>query len=52
MRNEDNVADVLANIKVDPHMSIRKIAINRDTSKSSIQRILKEQKFHCYHAEL
>lgn len=50
--NEDNVIDILANIEVDPCVSIRKIPRNRDTSKSSVPWILKEQKFHVYQLEL
>lgn len=51
-RNEVNVIDVLPNTEVNSHVTIRKIASNRATSKLSVRRIVKEQKFHAYRVEV
>lgn len=51
-RNEDHAADVMGRVIVDPNISIRQIAQETDISYTSIQRILKENKFHAYKIHL
>ncbi|EZA56273.1 hypothetical protein X777_02892 [Ooceraea biroi] len=47
--NERNSADVLGAITLNPHVSQRELARASDISRSSIQRILKENRYHPYH---
>lgn len=51
-RNEENVINVLAYVKADPHLSIREIARDLGLNYSLVHRILKEQKLHPYHLVL
>jgi len=47
--NERNSADVLSAITLNPHVSQRELARASGISRSSIQRILKENRYHPYH---
>ncbi|KZC08661.1 Laminin subunit alpha-2 [Dufourea novaeangliae] len=47
--NENNTVNILAAIKLNPQISQRKLAQTSHISRSSIQRILKQQKYHPYH---
>lgn len=47
--NENNSVNILAAITLNPHISQRKLAQTSHISRTSIQRILKRQKYHPYH---
>lgn len=49
MVNYDNSVNILAAVEVNPCVSQRELAKTAGLKRSSIQRILKEQKFHPYH---
>lgn len=52
IRNEDNVINVLACIEINPHLSTRQISAELGVSKTSVHRILKDNKLHPYHVVL
>ncbi|KZC14283.1 hypothetical protein WN55_06680 [Dufourea novaeangliae] len=47
--NENNTVNILAANTLNPQISQRKLAQTSHISRSSIQRILKQQKYHPYH---
>jgi len=47
--NADNTTNILAAITLNPQVSQRELARASTISRSSIQRILKQQKYHPYH---
>ncbi|KZC08660.1 hypothetical protein WN55_11277 [Dufourea novaeangliae] len=47
--NENNTVNILAAITLNPQISQRKLAQTSHMSRSSIQRILKQQKYHPHH---
>jgi len=51
-REGDNAIDVLAAATVDPTISTRKIALELDQSRSTVWRILNNEKWHPYHINL
>lgn len=51
-RNAVNIINVLAYTTADPHLSIRDLVRDLGLSYSSIQRILKDHKWHPYHVIL
>lgn len=50
--DEDHTVAVLGQMVLEPHSSTRQVAMECDISKSSIQRILSENKFHPYKIHL
>lgn len=52
VRTEENVVNVLAYVAVNPHVSIRTLARECNISRSTIQRILRENKFHPFKIHL
>lgn len=51
-RTEKNLVNVLASTNVNPQNSIRKIAEETNLSKSTVQRVLKQYKYHPYKLQL
>lgn len=51
-RNEDNIINVLALIEADPQLSTRQVSLQLGLSKTSIHRILKDNRLHPYHLSL
>jgi hypothetical protein len=49
VRNNENGEPALLAIDEDPSISIRAISWRFNTTKSTVQRILKENKLHAYH---
>ena len=48
----ENVVNVLAYVGINPHVSIRKVAQELGLSKSNVQRILKQHKYHPFKMHL
>lgn len=51
MRPEHLEVDILDAVAEDPSTSVRKLAAEYDSSKSTVHRILKEQQLHPYHLQ-
>lgn len=49
---DNRTAEVIAGVELYPHLSVRDMAREFDITKSSVQRILKENKFYAYHVNL
>ncbi|EFN80935.1 hypothetical protein EAI_00050, partial [Harpegnathos saltator] len=50
--NEENAADVIAYVSLNPHSSSRQISTESRISQTSVMRILHKYKFHPYHMSL
>lgn len=49
---EENELNVLLAVTEDPHISQREIGLQMDIGRTSVQRILKDNKMHPYHVQL
>lgn len=52
VRTDENEFRVLASVEENPHVSIRDIARETEIGRMSVQRILKQHKYHPYHVQL
>lgn len=52
VRNEENIINVLAYVNINPHVSTRKLSDELGITKSSVERILQDFKYHPFKVHL